>query len=164
MNILNLSQFIRVFALGKVPLLGLLGPKVITYSNQASVVRLPLNFLSKNHLGSMYFGALAMGAELSVALPIVDKLRSSKAKASFIFKDFSCEFKRRAETNVDFCCLEIEKINELFAKAINSGERVEGTYAGFAVPSACPALTANESDYLMTYRLTISVKRSSRSS
>ena len=40
----------------------------------------------------MYFGALAMGAELSIALNVVQELYHSSKKIDFIFKDFQCEF------------------------------------------------------------------------
>lgn len=149
----NLTYLLQAFSLVKVPLLGMIRPRVVELSDSKSTVRLPLNFLTKNHLGSMYFGALAMGAELSVALKVVEMNRVGPRKVSFIFKDFQCEFHQRAETDVVFSCAEVSAISALVEKTLASGERQNGKFQGKAYSAKSP-----ESEPLMSYSLTISMK------
>lgn len=160
MKHLKLTTQIRAFSLLKVPLLGILRPKVVRLNDQLSRVRLPLSFLAKNHVGSMYFGALAIGAELSVALKVVDAMQNEKTKINFIFKDFSCQFLKRAESATDFCCDEVEKIQELIDKAANSLERVEAQFNGYACPH--DKKNPKDEDKLMTYQITLSIKSTRR--
>jgi hypothetical protein len=148
----KLGRFIRTLSLFKVPLLGILRPKVLTLTTQEARVQLPHEFLTKNHVGSMYFGALAMGSELSIALRILDRMQREKAPVSFIFKDFTCEFVKRAEDDVQFITDEVEKIDSLIDQAIQSDERQNGTFKGYAVSS-------RTQEKLMNYQLTISLKR-----
>lgn len=149
----KLGRFIRTLSLFKVPLLGLCRPQVIECSETRAIVELPHEFLTKNHLGSMYFGALAMGAELSIALKLLARMRDEKLPISFIFKDFKCEFHKRAEENVRFITQEAHLVSALIDRALSSGQRENGTFQGKAYG------VKNPDEPLMSYSLTISVKR-----
>ncbi|MGE0763129.1 MAG: DUF4442 domain-containing protein [Bdellovibrionales bacterium] len=153
MSPLKLTALIQIFSLLKVPLLGILRPKVVHLTATQSRIRLPLSHLAKNHVGSMYFGALAIGAELSVALKVVDSMQNDKTPVNFIFKDFSCQFLQRAEGATDFCCDEVPQIQALIDKALATQERVEGKFNGYACPRG-----AGRDEQLMTYQLTLSIK------
>lgn len=54
---------LRWFGLTKIPVLLYFGVSVTEISNERMVVRIPLRRRTKNHLGSMYFGALCAGAD-----------------------------------------------------------------------------------------------------
>lgn len=153
----KLGRFIRTLSLFKVPLLGLCRPQVIECSETRAVVQLPHEFLTKNHLGSMYFGALAMGSELSIALKLLARMRDEKLPVSFIFKDFKCEFHKRAEEDVQFITQEARLVSELIDRAMQTGERENGTFHGYAIG------VSNPEEKLMSYSLTISVKRLNKS-
>lgn len=153
----KLGRFIRTLSLFKVPLLGICRPQVLEMSDKRAVVQLPLEFLTKNHLGSMYFGALAMGAELSIALRLLARMKDEKIPVSFIFKDFRCEFHKRAEENAMFITEQIADIDKMIDEALQSGERHNGTFEGYAVAES------NEKERIMSYALTISVKKLSKS-
>ena len=112
MSPLKLTALIQAFSLIKVPLLGLIRPKIIELTAERARVRIRHNFLTKNHVGSMYFGALAMGAELSIAVRVVEAMQIHKRKVTFIFKDFKCDFLKRAESDVDFQCLQITELDQ----------------------------------------------------
>jgi hypothetical protein len=90
--------------------------------------KIPLNFITKNHLGSMYFGVLAMGADLACGLMGMEAIRRSGKKLTLIFKDFKAEFFKRAESDVHFFCNEGKKIQKQVKEAIETGERVNRTY------------------------------------
>ncbi len=159
MNLANLKMtaIVNAYSFFKIPLLAFASPKVIDMTEARSEVRIKLGMRTKNHLGVMYFGALAMGAELSIALKAIDLINSSDKKMSFIFKDFSADFLKRADGHVHFVCDQAVKVAALVAKAEASSERQNETFDGYAyVPS-------NSNEPVMTYRLTLSIKRSGHS-
>ena len=57
--------FLWRFSRFKVAMIGYLKPRLIKLTEQDIVICLPLRRRSRNHLNSMYFGALAVGADLA---------------------------------------------------------------------------------------------------
>ncbi len=151
----KLNRFIRALSLFKVPLLGICRPQVLELTQDIARVKLPFEFLTKNHLGSMYFGALAMGAELSIAIRLLDRMRKEKVPISFIFKDFQCTFLKRAESPVHFVTEQVRIIDDLINLAMAEAERQNGTFEGYA-------LSEKNQEKLMTYKITISMKKFDR--
>lgn len=116
------------------------------------MVRIRLDRRSRNHLGVMYFGALAMGAELSIALSAIDAIATSGERIDFIFKDFSAEFLKRADGHTNFICDESLRVNQLIQQACKTEERLTQTFQGYAVSDG-------NSEPVMKYKLSLSVKR-----
>jgi acyl-coenzyme A thioesterase PaaI-like protein len=67
MNPLKMTFMVNALSIFKIPLLAFITPRIVEMSDDRVVVRVRLDRRTQNHLGVMYFGALAMGAELSVA-------------------------------------------------------------------------------------------------
>lgn len=129
-NLLNIipqsirdTALIRVFGFTKIPLLFFLRPSVIRLDNDVCEVKIPLNRKSKNHLNSMYFGALAVGADCAGGLAAMKMIQQSGRKVSLSFKEFKAEFYKRAEGDTYFTCTQGKKISKLVEKVIASGER-----------------------------------------
>lgn len=146
---------VKLMSFFKVPLLFSTSPKVLQLDDEASTVYIPLKRKNKNHLGSMYFGALAMGAELSVALMAIKGTNESKHKVSFIFKNFSAQFLKRGDRGVYFTCEESAGVKALVEKAELSSERVEQEFKGFAYTDV------KAKEPILTYTLTLSLKKHS---
>ncbi len=115
---------LRAFGLAKIPLLFLVGPKVLELNHERCAIKIPLNRLTKNHLGSMYFGVLAIGADCAAGMLGLKFIRDSEREVSLIFKDFQAEFLKRAHDDVIFSCDEGRAIGELVEAALSKGERV----------------------------------------
>jgi len=145
---------LRAFGLIKIPLLAYLRPSVVELDQRHCVVRIKLNRRSQNHLGSMYFGALSIGAEAAGGLIAMEQLTARKAKGSFVFKDFRARFLKRAEGDVLFTCNDGERLVALIAQAQTTDQRLEESVHVIAtVPDKLGAEPVAEFD------LTISVKR-----
>lgn len=123
---------IRAFALLKIPMVAFLGPQVLFSSDQKMILKIPMGYRSKNHLNSMYFGALAVGADLVVGLLAKTQIEKSNSKIQLVFKDFKAEYLKRAEADVHFICDQGEEIKALVEKAENSEERVNQTFKAYA--------------------------------
>lgn len=120
------------------------------------ILKIPLSFRTKNHLNSMYFGALGIGAELSLVAPAVAAISESKQKIDFVFKDFQASFLKRADGDTLFICEEIEHVLAVIEQAKTTSDRVERKMKGYAVvPSK------NPTEPVMTYELTLSVRNRS---
>ena len=52
------------------------------------IVKIPFRRKVKNHVNSMYFGALAVGADLSGAYLAFHHIKKTDRKIKLIFKDF----------------------------------------------------------------------------
>lgn len=150
---LKLTALINAYSALQIPLLGFITPQVVELTEDQSVVRVRLDRRTRNHLGVMYFGALAMGAELSIALKAIQTISQTGQRIDFIFKDFSAEFLKRADGHVHFICPEAARVRELIESSARSTERMENTFKGFAV------VPSKSSEPVMKYQLTLSVRR-----
>ena len=143
------------FGLAKIPLLFFLRPKVVHVGDDYAEIVLPLTRRSKNHLNSMYFGALAAGADLAGGIMLIFWSQSKKLPISMVFKDFHADFLKRAEADVHFICRQGPQIKDLVDKALASGER-ENLVVD--VDAACPSLSQ---DPVAKFKLTLSIKKRS---
>ena len=145
---------LRLWTLFRIPLLFFLRPSVVEASSERTVVRIPLTRRSRNHLGSMYFGALCAGADLAGALTAMRRIEASGRRVSLIFKDVRARFLRRAEGDVLFSCEDGAAVARLVSRAVESGEREELPVTVVArVPGDPAAEPAAE------FVLTLSLKR-----
>lgn len=116
--------FLWYFGHFKVAMIGYLRPRLIKLTEQEIVIRLRLNRRSRNHLNSMYFGALAVGADLAGGLHGFYHADLSRCKVSLAFKSFQAQFLRRPESDVYFVCTEGDVVKEMIQESKQSGERV----------------------------------------
>lgn len=118
-----------LFLLGffKIPLVGFIKPKLISIDEKNVRIKIKLRRRTKNHLNSMYFGALAVGADIAGGIHVFYFAELSNLKVSFAFKGMKADFIKRAESDVIF----ESNHGELVQKAINlseeTGERVNET-------------------------------------
>jgi hypothetical protein len=153
---LKLTLFVNLYGLFKIPLVFFVSPRVVEATEKKCVIKIPLGFRTKNHVNSMYFGALGIGAELSIAAAAVLAIAESKQKIDFIFKDFQAQYVKRGEGAVLFVCEDVESVRRLVEQAKTNSQRLEKKIKGYAV---CPK--TSETEPVMTYELTLSVRNRS---
>ena len=154
MKIFKDNLFLSLYAWTKIPLIGFCSPKVIEASDKRTVLKVKLGFRTKNHLGAMYFGALAIGSELCIAMLAVKKIKESGERIDFLFKDYKADFLKRAEGDVHFICDEAQVVVDQINEAKNSSERINRTMTAYAI---VPSVSVTEK--VATFALTLSVKR-----
>lgn len=118
------TWYLRYFGWKKVPLIYYCRPSVIELNKEKAVIKIPIKRRNRNHLNSMYFGALAVGADVAGGLLAMDQIRRSKKKVSLVFKDFKADFLKRPEGDTLFTCDDGLAIEKLVHESIESGERV----------------------------------------
>lgn len=123
----NLFKKIRwkLFLMGlfKIPMLGRLRPHLLSIDDNEIQLKIKLNRLSKNHLNSMYFGALAVGADCAAGLHAFYYAEKMNLNISFAFKSMRGEFIKRAESDTIFVFSEGKTIERIVLKSVESGER-----------------------------------------
>ncbi len=117
------TALLRLFGFVKIPMLFLASPKVLELSNERAEVMIPLNRMTRNHLRSMYFGVLAIGADCAGGVIAMKLIEGSGEDVSLIFGEFHAKFLKRAEGDVHFSCDEGKAVQELVKKAIETGVR-----------------------------------------
>lgn len=153
MDLFKEKLAVFAFSVFKVPLLGFVSPKLVEFTDEKTVLKVKLNYITKNHLGSMYFGAIAMAAEAAVAISAFNEIRKSGQKVDLIFKDFQIDFLKRVETDAHFICDQTSKVRELVLQTIQTGERVSGTCEGQVV-----AKVNGVDEVVSKYQITLSLK------
>jgi acyl-coenzyme A thioesterase PaaI-like protein len=122
-ELLQATLMIRTFGWLKIPLLAYTRPSVLALDEDHCVVRIKLGRRTGNHLGSMYVGALAIGADCASGLIAASLIRKRQAKVTLAFKSMSATFLKRAESDVFFVCEEGAKIRALVERTLASEER-----------------------------------------
>ena len=146
------NYYLTLFSITKIPLLWFCRPKIINISNDSIEIKIPLKRRTKNHLKSMYFGALSVGADITGGFLAMMCIQKSNRKVALIFKDFRADFLKRAEGDVHFICNEGNKISELVNKTIESGQRENMiVHIDAIVPSI-------SEDIVAKFELTLSLK------
>jgi hypothetical protein len=116
---------LKFFSLTQVPLLFLVQPKLVRVDSEACEVRINLNYLTRNHLNSMYFGTQAIGADIVVGLLAMEIAeQQGGAQVVPIFKNFNAQFLKRAEGDLLFVCNSGAQVGQMVIQAAESGERV----------------------------------------
>lgn len=131
------TQWVRAWALRNVFLLWFVRPSIVEVNDDRCEVVVPLNWRTRRRdIRAMYLGVLVMGADVAGGLIAFNLIGRSKERVSFLFKDVSGEFFKRAEDDVHFVCEDGAAIRELMRLAKSSGERQQTTVRVVAtVPS-----------------------------
>ncbi|MCM2279175.1 MAG: DUF4442 domain-containing protein [Oligoflexia bacterium] len=149
---------LRAFGFFRIPMLFFVSPKVVAVDDDRVVVEIALNRRTRNHAGSMYFAALAAGADCAcglLAVMLIEANARARGRVKLIFKDFHAEFLKRAEGNVHFICEQGREIREQVEAAAETGERQNRTIDVLAI---VPALG---SEPVARFKLTLSLKADS---
>ena len=156
------TWMLRGFALTKVPMMAFAGPVVDELSDVACGVRIPLSWRTKNHYNSMYFGALAIGADCAgglLAMHHADKaMASANAKQGVrkvrpLFKDVHAEFLKRADGDVLFRCNDGLMLQQAVLETMSTGARINKRVT---VEATVPSVS--KTDVVALFHLTISLK------
>lgn len=122
-NLKKYGMMLRLMGIFKIPMIGYVRPRLVEINDNDVVVKIRLRRRTKNHLKSMYFGVLAVGADVTAGLHAFYFCDELNVRPSFAFKAMKSEFIKRAETDVIFTCNEGALVREQVLKAIQTNER-----------------------------------------
>lgn len=120
----RLRFFLWYFGHFNVPLIGYLKPSLITLTDSTIVIKIKLTRRSKNHLQSMYFGALAVGADLAGGMHGFYHADKANVNVSLAFKSFQAQFLKRPESDVYFVCEMGEDVKSMIFESEKTSQRI----------------------------------------
>lgn len=152
---MNLRQTLslRAFGLFKIPLLFIVRPVVIELTKDRAEIKIPLNFITKNHLHVMYLGAMVMGADCACGLIAMQTIQNSDQKVALLYKDLKVDFLKRAEADCHFICDEGEKAIRGVKQAIRTQQRVN---IPMNITAITPAVSGDEP--VARFKMTLTLK------
>ncbi|MDP5035345.1 DUF4442 domain-containing protein [Alishewanella sp. SMS8] len=153
------NWFLKLFAWRYIPLIGFCSPKIVRMDEKTVEITMPHAWRTKNHLGSVYFGALAIGADLAGAFSVFSKAKDRGVNANFAFKDVQGQFLKRPEAQVHFTSHDGAVIDQMIDESLASGERINKPVS---VVVTCPSLHGTEP--MATFTLTLSIKAKAKRS
>ena len=115
-----------LFLLGfmKIPMIRYTRPKLLAIDDTTVRVKIKLRRRTKNHLSSMYFGALSVGADIAGGIQVFYFSKKMDRKVSFAFKGMNAQFLKRAESDIVFESNEGQKILKAMEKSLKEGSRI----------------------------------------
>ena len=116
--------FLKVLGLLKIPMIGYVNPKLLVLNDETVKVKIKLKRRTKNHLNSMYFGALAVGADLTAGIHAFHFSKALNKKVSFAFKGMEAEFIKRAESDVTFVTNDGQLIKQAVYDSLAEKKRI----------------------------------------
>lgn len=149
------KETLGIWAFGflKIPLVWWLKPRIMEIDNSHCVLMMPFRRRTKNHVGSMYFGAICIGAELAPGALTIHLFKQQKTKFTFVFKAFHAEFLQRCESDVYFSFTQGDVIEKAIKQAELTHERQN---VSLNISATCPATSGDKQVAL--FAITISIK------
>jgi acyl-coenzyme A thioesterase PaaI-like protein len=151
------TALLRLFGLTQIPMLFLARPRVVEVTEARAEIVIPLSKMTMNHLRSMYFGVLAMGADCAGAVLAMKLIDEAGGDVSLIFGEFHAKFLKRAEGDVHFTSRDGATVRALVEAAVATGERQT---APVHVIATVPSKSGDEP--VAEFTLSLSLKKKAR--
>jgi acyl-coenzyme A thioesterase PaaI-like protein len=119
----------KMFLLGffKIPMMNFVRPQLLEIDEEKVKLKIRLRRRTKNHLNSMYFAALAVGADVAGGIQVFYFAEKHNKKVSFAFKGMNAQFLKRAESDTIFESNQGHVVAAAVKKSMESGERINDT-------------------------------------
>ena len=114
----------RIFLLTKLPAAFFAGLKVERLSEEVAAISVRQKWFNKNPFHSIYFGVLAMAAEVSTGILCMSSLYNRKPAVSMLVTRNEGFFYKKAIGKIVFICLDGALVNNAVEQSILTGEGV----------------------------------------
>lgn len=98
-------------------------PKIVEITDEKCVIKIPLKRRVKNHVNSMYIGALTIGADLTSGFLAMRHIETSGKNIILIFKDMHADYLKLVQGDAFFTCNDGDKVKQAVQIAAETGER-----------------------------------------
>lgn len=123
-SLTKMRRLLWLMGIVKIPMIAFVRPKLLRLDEKSSQIKIKLRRRTKNHLKSMYFGSLAVGADVAAGLHAYYFAKQAGVNVSFAFKAIKGEFLQRAMSDVVFESNDGEIVEKAFKEALETKERV----------------------------------------
>lgn len=120
----KMQRNLWLFGLFKIPMIAYCRPRITVWNEDEVIIRIKRSRRTNNHLKSMYFGALMVGADLAAGMHAFAHSASGGNKISLAFKSCRANFLQRPETDVYFEAKAGAIVRGMIARSKQTKERV----------------------------------------
>ncbi|MFT3927038.1 MAG: DUF4442 domain-containing protein [Myxococcales bacterium] len=147
------QRTLELWAFGalKVPLIFFVRPEVLRLDHDEVLLRVRLRRGTANHYGTMFFGALAIGADVVPGVLAVATGRAQKCRVSILIKSANFTLRRGVSSHVLLKCTQGPLMAELVARSLESGRPTTGELE-------IDAILETTSEAVASFRMGVSVK------
>jgi hypothetical protein len=151
-SISKANDILARFGQDQVPLIGFCQPSIEAISDEHCEIKISLNTKTQNHVASLYFGTLAVGADITGGFMAMMLAEQSGHYIELLFKDFKADFKKRALADTHFHCHDGLLIQSMIKETLASEERVNKP---IKITATTPSITGNEcvAEFILTLSL-----------
>ncbi len=121
---MNLIKEYETFLQHHVPMIAFSELEIIKIDQEQCIVKIPFIDKNKNHVQSMYLGALTIGAEVSAGILAFHMIKVMGINSTVVFKDFQASFLRLAKKDVYFICSDIQIVKDSLQETNKTKQRV----------------------------------------
>ncbi|MEY5047112.1 MAG: hypothetical protein RLZZ175_471 [Bacteroidota bacterium] len=122
LKIVTNSFKLNLYFFKNLPLALIAGLKVLEANDLKVVVAVRYSFLTKNPFKSMYFACMAMAAELSTGVLVLNAVQESGKNISTLVSGLEAEFVKKGLGLLKFECINGKEIKEAIEKSIITKE------------------------------------------
>ncbi len=150
----NNNFLFRLYMLKVLPMAFLAGIRVKEFSEEQSVLTIKFSWLTQNPFRSIYFACLAMAAEISTGLLVMNGIYESKPAVSMLVTKNQATFFKKAVGKISFTCLDGKMIADAIDTAKKSSEGVVVEVKSIGVDEAGDTVA----EFIFTWSLKAKVK------
>jgi hypothetical protein len=121
-KLVNNRFLFRLYLLKSVPLAFIAGIKVKKLDNNQSVTLVKYKWITQNPFRSMYFACLAMAAEMSTGLVVLNEIFQSTPPVSMLITGNQASYHKKAVGKITFTCSDGRAVSEIITKTKQTGE------------------------------------------
>lgn len=150
----NNNFLFRLYLLKVLPMAFLAGIRVKEFSKEKSILTIKFSWLTQNPFRSIYFACLAMAAEISTGLLVMNGIYESNPPISMLVVKNQSFFFKKAVGKISFTCLEGKIISDAIETAKRSAEGVVVEVKSIGIDEAGDAVA----EFIFTWSLKAKVK------
>jgi hypothetical protein len=124
-KLVNNPFLFRLYLLKKLPLAYIAGIRVEELNAEKAITTVKFSWLTQNPFRSIYFACLAMAAEMSTGLLVINGVFNSIPAVSMLIVKNQAVYNKKAIGKITFICANGKIVNDAVIKAKASGESVE---------------------------------------
>ena len=121
-KLVNNGFLFRFYLLKSLPLAFLAGIRVQRLDQEQGVSTVKYKWMTQNPFRSMYFACMAMAAEMSTGLLVMNEIFESKPSVSMLVIGNQATFHKKAVGEITFTCADGKLVSQIITKAKQSQE------------------------------------------
>ena len=115
----------RFFTLTRLPMAWIAGIRLSEFDDEKSVATIRYKYWTKNPFRSIYFACLAMAAELSTGVLVMNEIVKSEQSVSMLVVNMSASFYKKSVGEIRFTCGDGIAVANAIEESVSTGESVQ---------------------------------------